>query len=162
MQKLDDYDIANKSFQESLIKKATLIKEQIESEKLVEQLEVMKVQIDIQRAEAIQLIQAVDGKQCEKLGKFLHAVLTYAENRDIQQYKKCSMFNVKRGNIKTRISTFCHPTAYNFEKEPNWTQKCARLPWPVNSKNLPNAENIWSSRRNNQNHWNLQVKETLS
>ena len=65
--KLDEYDLANKRFQESLNKKAVQIKEQTEIEKLVKQLQVMRVEIDIQRAEALQLIQAVDGQQYEKL-----------------------------------------------------------------------------------------------
>ena len=76
--KLDEYDLANKRFQESLNKKTAQIKEQTEIEKLVKQLQVMRVEIDIQRAEAIQLIQAVDGQQYEKLEKSLHALLTHA------------------------------------------------------------------------------------
>ena len=54
--KLDEYHLANKRFQESLNKKAVQIKEQNEIEKLVKQLQVMRVEIDIQRAQAIQLI----------------------------------------------------------------------------------------------------------
>ena len=133
---LDEYDLANKLFQESLNKKVAQIKKQTEVENLVKQLQVMRVEIDIQRAEAIQLIQAVDGQQYEKLERCLHALLTYAENWDIEQYKKYSIFNVKRGNIKSRLSTVYYPTAYNFEKDPNWTQKCARLPWPTDAKNV--------------------------
>ena len=76
-QKLDEYDLANKRFQESLTKKTTQIKDQSEIEKLVKQLQVMRVEIDIQRAEAIQLIQAVDGQQYGKLEKCLHALLTH-------------------------------------------------------------------------------------
>ena len=139
--KLDDYDLANKRFQESLNKKATQIKEQSELEKLVKQLQVMRVEIDIQRAEAIQLIQAVDGQQYGKLEKCLHALLTHAEHWDIEQYKKYSIFNIKRGNIKTRLSTIYYPAAYNFEKDPNWTQKCTRLPWPIDEKNVPTGKN---------------------
>ena len=81
----------------------------------------MGVDIDIQRAEAIQLIQAVDGQHYEKLERCLHALFNYAENWDIEQYKNYSIFNVKRGNIKTRLSPVYYPTAYNFEKDPNWT-----------------------------------------
>ena len=139
--KLDEYDLANKQFQESLNKKAARIKEQTEIEQLVKQLQVMRVEIDIQRAEAIQLIQAVDGQQYEKLERCLHALLTHAEYWDIEQYKKYSIFNIKRGNIKTRFSTVFYPTAYNFEKDPNWTQKCARLPWPIDEKNVPTGKN---------------------
>ena len=114
--KLDEYDLANKRFQESLNNKAAQIKEQTEIEKLVKQLQVMRVEIDIQRAEAIQLIQAVDGQQYEKLEQCLHALLTHAEHWDIEQYKKCSIFNIKRGNIKTRLSTVHYPTAYNLKR----------------------------------------------
>ena len=138
--KLDEYDLANKRFQESL-KKAAQIKEQTEIEELVKQLQVMRVEIDIERAEALQLIKVVDGQQYEKLGRCLHALLTYAENWDIEQYDKYSIFNAKRGNIKTRPSIVYYPTAYNFEKDPNWTQKCARLPWPIDAKNVPKGKN---------------------
>ena len=140
-QKLDEYDLANKRFQESLTKKTTQIKDQSEIEKLVKQLQVMRVEIDIQRAEAIQLIQAVDGQQYGKLEQCLHALLTHAEHWDIEQYKKYSIFNIKRGNIKTRLSTIYYPAAYNFEKDPNWTQKCTRLPWPIDEKNVPTGKN---------------------
>ena len=117
--KLDEYDLAKKHFKESLNKKAAQIKEQTEIEKLVKQLQLMRVEIDIQRAEAIQLIQAVDGQQYEKLERCLHALLTYAEKWNLEQYKKYSIFDVKRGNIKTRFSTVYYPTAYNFAKDPN-------------------------------------------
>ena len=79
-QKLDEYDLANKRFQESLNKKTAQIREQTETEKLVKQLQVMRVEIDIQRAEAIQPIQAVDGQQYGKLERCLHALLNYEEN----------------------------------------------------------------------------------
>ena len=139
--KLDEYDLANKRFQESLNKKAAQIKEQTEIEKLVEQLQVMRVEINIQRAEAIQLIQAVDRQQYEKLERCLHALLTHAEHWDVEQYKKYSIFNIKRGNIKTRLSTIYYPIAYNFDKDPNWKEKCTRLPWPIDEKNVPTAKN---------------------
>ena len=61
-QKKDEYDIANKIFKESLNRKITQIKDQKEIEKLMKQLQTMRADIDIQQAEAIQLIQAVDGK----------------------------------------------------------------------------------------------------
>ena len=139
--KLDDYDLANKRFQESLNKKANQIKDQSEIDKLVKQLQVMRVEIDIQRAEAIQLIQAVDGQQYGKLEQCLHALLTHAEHWDVEQYKKYSIFHITRGNIKTRLSTIYYPAAYNFEKDPNWTQKCTRLPWPIDEKNVPTGKN---------------------
>ena len=101
----------------------------------------MRVEIDIQRAETLQLIKVVDGKQHEKLEKCLHALFTNAENRDIEQHNKHSIFNVKRRNIETRLATIFYPNAYKFEKDTNWTQKCARLPWPVNPKNFRTGEN---------------------
>ena len=138
---LDEYGLAKKHFQESLNKKAAQIKEQTELEKLVKQLQVLRVEIDIQKAEAIQLIQAVHGQQYEKLERCLHALLTNAENWDIEQYKKYSLFNVKRGIMKIRLSTVYYPTAYNFDRDPNWTQKCARLPWHIDAKNVPAGKN---------------------
>ena len=81
-QKLDVYDLANKRFQKSLTKRTSRITDQAEVEKLVEQLHSMEVEIGIQRAEAVQLIPAVDGKQYQKLEKFLHALLTHAKYRD--------------------------------------------------------------------------------
>ena len=93
-QKLDNYDLDNRRFQESSNKKATQIKEQTEIDKLKKQVQVMTVEIDIQRAEAIELTQAVDGKHYEKLEQCLQALLTHAENWDIEQFKKYSNFNV--------------------------------------------------------------------
>ena len=72
-QKLDDYDLANKRFQETLTKTTNQITDQAAIEKFVTQLQVMKVEIDIQRAEAIQLVQAVDGKLYKKVKEVLHA-----------------------------------------------------------------------------------------
>ena len=140
-QKLDEYDLANKRFQESLIKETTQITDQSEIEKLIKQLQIMRAEINIQRAEAIQLIQAVDGKQYEKLEKSLHALLTNANHWDWKDYEKFSIFNVKRGNIKSRLSTIYYPIAYDFDKDPNWKEKCTRLPWPLNPKDVPTGEN---------------------
>ena len=120
--KFDEYDLANKRFQESLNKKAAQMKEQNDIEKLVKPLQVMRVDIDIQRAEAIQLIQAVDGHQYEKLERSLHALLTHANQWDWKDYEKFSIFNVKRGNIKSRLSTIYYPIAYNFDKNPSWKE----------------------------------------
>ena len=75
----------------------------------------MRVGIDIQRAEAIQLIQAVDGKQYEKLEKNLHALLTHSNQWDWKDYENYSIFNVKRGNIKTFLSTIYYPITFNFD-----------------------------------------------
>ena len=76
MQKLDEFDLVNKRLHESLNKKATQMREETKIQKLVKQLEVMRVKIDIRSAEAIQLIQAVDGKQYEKLETCLHELVT--------------------------------------------------------------------------------------
>ena len=81
-EKFDENDLANKRFQESLTKKTNQIKDRSEVEKNIKQLQVMRVEINLQRAEAIQLIQAVDGKQYEKLEKILHALLTHANQWD--------------------------------------------------------------------------------
>ena len=139
--KLDEYYLANKRFQEPLNKKTAQIKKQTELEKLVKQLQVMRVEIDIQRAEAIQLIQAVDGQQYEKLEKSLHALLTHANQWDWKDYKKYSIFNVKRGNVKSRLPTIYYPIAYNFDKDPNWKEKCTPLPWPIDAKKVPTGKN---------------------
>ena len=104
-------------------------------------LQFMRVEIDIQRAEAIQLMQAVDGKQYEKLEKSFSALLTHANHWDWKDYEKYSIFNVKRGNIKSRLSTIYHPIAYNFNKDPNWKEKCTRHPWPINPQNVPTGKN---------------------
>ena len=105
-QKLDEYDFANKRFQESLIKKSNQIKDQSEIEKLIKELQIMRVEIDIQRAEAIQIIQAVDGKEYEKLENSIHALSTHANQWDWKDYEKYSIFIGKRGNIQSRMSTF--------------------------------------------------------
>ena len=86
--KLDEYDPAKKRFQEYSNEKTAQIKEQTDIEKLVKQLQVMRVEIDIQRAEAVQLIQAVDGQQYEKLERSLHAHLTHANQWDWKDYEK--------------------------------------------------------------------------
>ena len=141
-EKLDAFDVANKRFKEILDKKDTKLKDQTEVDKLVKQLQIMRVEIDIQREEAIQLIQAVDGKQYEKLEKCIHALLiTHADHWDWQQYEKYSIFNLKRGNVKTRLSTVYFPIAYNINKYPEWKNKCTRLPWPVNTKQVPTGKN---------------------
>ena len=59
-EKLLFFVVANKRFKEILDKKDTRIKDQNDTDKLVKQLQVMRVEIDIQRAEAIQLFQEVD------------------------------------------------------------------------------------------------------
>ena len=102
-QKLDEYDLANKRFQESLTKKTNQIKDQSEIERPIKQLQIMRVEIDIQRAEGIHLIRAVDGKQYEKLEKSFHAILTHASHWDWKDFENYSIFNVKRVNIKSRL-----------------------------------------------------------
>ena len=88
------------------------------SKKTGRKLQVMKVKFVIQRAEAIQLIQAVDGKQYEKHEKCLHALLTHANHWDWKDHGKCSCFSVKRDNIKNRLSTIYYPIAKTFDKDP--------------------------------------------
>ena len=139
--RLEEYDLANKRFQESLNKKATQIKDQSEIEKLIKQLQIVRVEIDIQRAEAIQLIQAVDGNQYEKLEKSLQALLTDANHWDWKDFEKYFIFNVKCGNIENRLSTIYYANAHNFDKDPNWKEKCTRLPWPINPQNVSTERN---------------------
>ena len=100
----------------------------------------MKVEIDIQRAEDIQLIQAGDGKQHEKPEKCLHALLTHANHWDWKHYEKHSNFNVERGNIKNCLSTIYYPIAYRVDKDPNWKEKCTRLAWPADPKRVSTTQ----------------------
>ena len=117
--------------------------------KLVKQLQVMRTGIVIKRAEAIQLIQAVDGKRYEKLEKCLHALLTsHADHWDWQQYEKYSIFSVKRGNIKTRLSTVDYSIANYFDNDPELKNKWTRIPWTVNTKQVPTEKNHWKSPLN--------------
>ena len=95
----------------------------------------------------IQLIQAVDGKQYEELKKSLHALLTHANQRDWKDYEKYSISDVKRGNIKNCLSTIYYPIAFNFDKDPNWKEKCTCLPWPMNPKDVPIGKNNSSPRK---------------
>ena len=83
----------------------------------------MKSEIYIQRAEAIQLIQASDGEQYENLEKNLHSLLIHANRWDGKNDEKYSIFIVKRGNLNSRLSTLYYPMAYNFDKDPNWKEK---------------------------------------
>ena len=107
----------------------------------------MKVEIDIQRAEPVQLIQAVDRKQYEDLKKSRHSLLTYANQWDWKDCEKYFFFNVKRGNIKSRLSTIYYAIAYNFDNDLNWKEKCIRLPWPINPKTVPTGQNNRNSPR---------------
>ena len=136
--KLDEYDLANERFRESLNKKAAQIKEQTETEKLVKQLQVMRVEIDIQRAEAIQLIQAVDGQQYEKLERCLHALITCAENWDIEQYKKYSIFQckTKKNQDPTFYSSLSH--SLQFWKGSELDRKMCTSPLAYWCKECPN------------------------
>ena len=135
---MDEYDLANKRFQESLTKKTNQIKDQSQADKLIKQVQVMRVETDIQRAEAIELIQAADGKQYEKLEESLHALLIHANQWDWKDYEKYSISNKKRGN---RLSTIYY-IAYNFDKDPNWKEKCTRLPWvTLTPKSVPTVQN---------------------
>ena len=84
---MDENDLANKRFQESLTTKPNQIKDKSEGETLIKQLQVMRVEIDIQRTEAIQLIHAADDKQYEKLEKRLHARLNHANQWGWKDYK---------------------------------------------------------------------------
>ena len=56
----------------------------------------MRVEIDFQRAEAIQLIQAVNGQQSEKVEKCVLALFTYAENWDKNNTKNTQFSMLSR------------------------------------------------------------------
>ena len=120
---MDDCDLESKRFQESLSENTSQFNDQAEVEELLKQLQVMKVEIDIQRAQAIQLIQVVDGKQYEKLEKYLIAFSTHANHWDWRDYENYSIFKVKRGNIKNCLSTIYYPIPYNFDIDPNCEEK---------------------------------------
>ena len=154
---MDDYDLANKRFKESLTKKSGQTKDQAEIEKLVKQLQVMKVEIDFQRAEAIRLIQPVDGKQYEKLEKCLHVFLTHANHWDWKGYDKYSIFNVKRGNIKSRLSTIYYPIAHNFDNGPNWKGKCTST-LASQSEKCPYCLEELKKLKNIEKHLKLKLK----
>ena len=94
-EKLNTYDIATRRFQEFLNKETTQIKDQNEIEKLNKRLQVKRVEVDMKRAEAIQLIQPVDAEQNEKLEKCSHALLTHADHGDWDQYNEKSIFKSK-------------------------------------------------------------------
>ena len=66
---------------------------------------VTNIETDLQRAEAIQIIQTAHGKNYEKLEKCLQALLACAEERDEKPYEKQSQINFKNGNVKGRLST---------------------------------------------------------
>ena len=89
--------------------------------------QVMKIEIYNQRAEAIQLIQAVDGEQYENLEKKSHSLLIHANRWDWKNDEKYSIFIVKRVNINSRLSTLYYPIAYNFDKDRNWNEKYTRF-----------------------------------
>ena len=58
---LDAFDVANKRFKEILDKKDVKIIDQTEIDEQFKQVKIMGVEIDIQRAEANELVQAVVG-----------------------------------------------------------------------------------------------------
>ena len=54
----------------------------------MKELQVMRVEVHIQRSEANQFIQAVDEKQYEMQEKCLHALLAHADHWDWNQFKR--------------------------------------------------------------------------
>ena len=48
-------------------------------EKFSKQLQISRVEADIHRTEANQLMQAINGKQYEKIEECLHGLLTHAD-----------------------------------------------------------------------------------
>ena len=97
--KMDDHYLANQTFQESLAKKTSEIKDHAEVERRVKHLQVLRVEIDIQRAEAIQLFQVADDKQYGNVERCLHALSTHVNHWDWKNFHKNTIF--KPGNAKT-------------------------------------------------------------
>ena len=130
-----------KCFQESLGKKTN--RKQSETDKLVKQLQMMRVERYIQRDEAIQLNEAVDVNRTKNWRK-MHTHSKLMLRIEIGKSVRSSQFStskIKRGNVWSPLSTVRCPVAYNLDKDPNWKQKCARLPWLVNPKNVPTGQN---------------------
>ena len=61
-QELEEYEMAKQKFHEPMKKKTNQMEKQSKIGKLVKWLQVINVENDIQRAEAIHLIEAVNGK----------------------------------------------------------------------------------------------------
>ena len=61
--------------------------------------------------------------------------------------------------MKSRLSTIYYPVPYNFEKAPNWKEKCTRLLWPVDPKKVPTAQKKWRTLRIIEKHVNLKHKK---
>ena len=158
--KLDDYDLANKQFQESLNKKAAQIKEQTEIEKLVKQLQVMRVEMDVQRAEAIQLIQAVDGQQYGKLEKCLHALLTHAEHWDIEQYKGTQFSTLNEETSRLDSQPYITPLPIILKKIRTGHRNVHVFHGPSMKKTFP-LERITEMKKNKQNPSNFQFINLL-
>ena len=117
----------------------------------------MNVENDIQRPEAIQLIQLVDGT-IRKAWKFLHALSTKSNRWYWKDYEKCSIFNVKHGNIRNCLSTTIYPIAYHFDKNLNWKGNGTHLIWPVDPEKVPTAQKKRKTLKSIEKHLNFQFK----
>ena len=94
----------------------------------------ISVDIDVKRAEAIKLIQNLDDEKNKELQTSLAELLDLATAIDTEIYFENSIFNVYKGTVKERLSTIWYPSGDGFEKDYNWENKYARLPWPINQK----------------------------
>ena len=90
----------------------------------------IQVDIDIQRAEAIQMLAVLE-KTHDKL-KSLKLLLERADYDDQLKYVKASVMNIERGGVKDRLSKIYYPTGDGgFEDIPEWKENDTVLPWPV-------------------------------
>ena len=104
-------------------------------------LQKIQVDIDVQRAEAIQMIAVLDKTTHEKLKKSLMLLLKHADYNDQMKYAKASLLNIERGTVKDRLSKIYYPSGDGgFENIPGWREKYAVLPWPVSPDLVKKAQ----------------------
>lgn len=95
----------------------------------------LQVEIDIQRAEAIQMISALDKKTHEKLKKSLKQLIEKADYEQQMKYAKSSILNVGRGSVGNRLKRTYFPTGDGgFSEDAAWKKKYSALPWPVSEE----------------------------
>ena len=143
-QKLDDYDLSNRRFNDFSAEKTNQIKDQTEIKPLVKQVQVMREGVVIQRVAAIQLFKADDSQQYMRLEKCLHALLAHAGQRELDQYTKYSIFNIQNEMLKTASQykpPFFYPVVYNFDKIPTGGRIIFGVFGQKNPRRYPLAKN---------------------
>ena len=104
-------------------------------------LQKIQVDIEVQRAEAIQMIAVLHKKTHEKLKKSLMLLLKHADYNDQMKYAKASLLNIERGTVRDRLSKIYYPSGDGrFENIPGWREKYAVLPWPVSPDLVKKAQ----------------------